>query len=329
MTTDIHGCCDLCSLITDNRLLFSSAAAWRLQLLNHKVAVEDFLTLALQADAAPDEGFAGLLAALFGVTQVGDEVDGVAVVDDLHGIGTMDDGLKGVPLAVGIAIGCFSRVVGEDGAFAEGGCIVGLAALGLGQVGFTSLIDKAGGEWAEFARQPDAAGCFGEHVDLHRAGPVVLHTLGVEIDMAHQPCVHRAALGTPAVVHLDVVVAVRCLGGNQAIGAFFDVDLPRLGDKDVLLVHIINVALTTEVDAEVIQGATVEWLPVRGRGWRLCPIWRFFRTPVERFLLAGSATATALRIDKERAKRMFFVIRLLRGQVGEIFLRKAEGGKRE
>ena len=80
--------------------------------------------------------------------------------------------------------------------------------------------------------------------------------------MGHQTRVHAAALCTPAVVNFDVVVAVGHLGDDQAVGALADVDLFRLSDKNILTVHVIDVALAAEVDAEIIEVTTVEWLPV-------------------------------------------------------------------
>ena len=80
--------------------------------------------------------------------------------------------------------------------------------------------------------------------------------------MSHQARVHRPALGAPTIVDFHVIITVRHLGDDQAVGAFADVNLFRLGDKNILAVHIIDVALAAEVDAEIIEVTTVEGLPV-------------------------------------------------------------------
>ena len=186
----------------------------------------------------------------------------MAVVDDLDGFAAMNDCLESVPFTMRIGVWFGVRVAGEDSAVPEGRGITRYATLGLGQVIFSAFFDEGGAEGAELARQPDAAGGVRFHVDLDGLRPVVLHALGVEVDMGHQTRVHRPALGAPAIVDFYMIITVRHLGDDQAVGAFADVDLFRLSDKNILAVHVIDVALAAEVDAEIIEFTTVERLPV-------------------------------------------------------------------
>ena len=77
-----------------------NVALW-LEGLDNEIPVEDLLTLALQADASFHQWQARFLATCFWREQFGDEVDGMAIMDDLDGFAAVDDRFEGIHRADG------------------------------------------------------------------------------------------------------------------------------------------------------------------------------------------------------------------------------------